>query len=231
MNSSLPPPLLPSEATRIATENRSIYIFVTLPILAVVTALFTAARFFNRIYVQNHFGFDDVLIAISLLCILLNTVFEITGAILGIGRHEGALTVEQRTRSRFFYFVSSFFAVSGLGIPKIAVVSLICRVFEPCALHRCLMWTASLVCTIQFILAATTFLLQCKPYHALWDVSIENEVCRSIWPYLYFRYYAACFGAFVDFYLALYPAIMFSGMGFSLGKTIALSLTLGLGAL
>lgn len=93
--------------------------------------------------------------------------------------------------------------------------------------------------------------MECTPYYALWDVTIKTQVCRSPWPILYFRYYATCepkniiicltlnysdslstaFGASMDFYLALYPAIKFHSMGFSRRKKLALSFMLGLGVL
>lgn len=102
------------------------------------------------------------------------------------------LTPDHQTMAQFWYYTSSFLAVSGLGIPKMAVVSLICRVFDPLPWHRCVMWAASIICTIQFFFATATFLMQCKPYYALWDVTITDEVCRSPYVFLYFRYYATC---------------------------------------
>lgn len=65
MNSSLHQ--LPGDTDDRASQNRGIYIFVVLPVLATVTSLFVAARFYNRIGIHHEFRFDDYLIAFSLV--------------------------------------------------------------------------------------------------------------------------------------------------------------------
>lgn len=102
------------------------------------------------------------------------------------------LTPAQQTASQFYYYVSSFFAVSALGIPKMAVVSLTCRVFDPRPWVRWLMWVGAVACTAQFFFATATFLMQCRPYYALWDVEVTDEECVDLRPIQRFRYYATC---------------------------------------
>lgn len=124
------------------------------------------------------------------MCIILNTSLQIRAATHGVGRHMDTLSPAEQTSSQFYYYVSSFFAVSTLGVPKIAVVSLICRVFDPRAWLRCLMWFGAVACAVQFFFATATFLMQCKPYYALWDVEITDEVCVDRRPIQIYRYYS-----------------------------------------
>lgn len=191
MNSS--PAHLSSRTAEDADQNRAIYLYATLPTLAAITTLMAGIRFYSRIVLQQgRLRLDDYLIGASLVCILVNTAMQVHAATWGVGRHMDALTPTEQTNAKFFYYISSFFAVSGLGIPKMAVVCLICRIFDPRLWLRCLLWFGAVMCTVQFFFATATFLMQCRPYYALWDVTVTDEVCVDLKPIQYYRYYGTC---------------------------------------
>lgn len=78
-----------------------------------------------------------------------------------------------------------------LALPKLAVVSLLCRIFKPCRAHKILLWTAAVLCLVNFTAVILLAWLPCRPIEAGWDISITEKKCLDPWVYVKFCYYAS----------------------------------------
>lgn len=90
----------------------------------------------------------------------------------------------------FWHNVLTAPSVLGLGLPKLTVVSLLTRVFKPGGLHQALLWSAAILCVLNFVVVILLAWLPCRPISAAWDVSIIAKKCLDSWIYVKFCYYA-----------------------------------------
>lgn len=72
---------------------------------------------------------------------------------------------------------------------------------------------------------------QCSPVHKLWDLSVPGQ-CNNIEFNKTYGYFSGSLGAFCDFFLALYPAVLIIGplQQMKLSLRIAICFILGGGA-
>lgn len=169
----------------------------------------------------------------------------------GLGRHWDTLDEEERFNSRFYYMLGIWPAIMAIAVPKLAIVGLINRIFCPPTISRILLWSSVIIGLLNYLVVCLFSTFLCIPVRAFWDDSIKGAKCLSHGPYSSFAYYASskyapvltfstsaamtdralAYSALVDLYLAVYPAVIFRGLNFSVRKKIALSCALGLGVL
>lgn len=169
-----------------------------------------------------------------------------------MGKHVDTLTVEQMANARFYYLVSVWPALLAITVPKVAVAGLIIRIFTPDVWTKTIMSGVVCIGVLNYIVISALSTFQCQPLAAAWDPRVRAEKCVSAKIYLDLCYFTSClsslftsglssfqcwvltstysaYSASVDCYLAIYPALVFRKMGFSIIKKIGLSVVLGLG--
>lgn len=90
----------------------------------------------------------------------------------------------------FWHNILTAPSVLGLGLPKLTVVSLLTRVFNPGQLHQTFLWVSAILCVVNFVVVILLAWLPCRPIPAAWDVSITIKTCLDSWIYVKFCYYA-----------------------------------------
>ncbi|KAK1518687.1 uncharacterized protein CCOS01_11507 [Colletotrichum costaricense] len=155
--------------------------------MSVLSTLFTAGRLFVRGRILKQFHLDDYLIVASVK----------SGAILW-------------TIAGFPPGVMSF------GLPKLAVVALLTRIMNPSKWHALFLWFIASFCLINLIGCVIILFAQCQPSHSQWDFSVTDKTCWDKWILVYFAIYSGGFCAFVDLYLAIYPAVVLAKLQMSL---------------
>lgn len=108
------------------------------------------------------------------------------------GRHWATLTAAEHTSALFWHNVLTAPSVLGLGLPKLAVVSLTCRIFKPSKLHQDILWVLAALCVLNFIVVILLAWLPCQPVAAAWDITIVDKKCLDPWIYVKYCYYATC---------------------------------------
>ncbi|KAG6358396.1 hypothetical protein INS49_014280 [Diaporthe citri] len=204
---------------------------------------FTAARVYCSVIVLHRTRREDVIILLSLVPtraitadVRLAKILLWAGCILtllavdsGMGKHVDTLTVRQRADARFYYLVSVWPALLAITVPKVAVAGLITRIFTPHVWTKTIMSAVVCVGVVNYIVISALSTFQCQPLAASWDPRVRAAECVSVKTYLDLCYFTSSYSASVDCYLAIYPALVFRKMGFSMIKKISLSLVLGLG--
>lgn len=169
-----------------------------------------------------------------------------------MGKHVDTLTLDQMADARFYYLISVWPALLAITVPKVAVAGLIIRIFTPDVWTKTIMSGVVCIGVLNYIVISALSTFQCQPLAAAWDPRVRAVKCVSAKIYLDLCYFTSCvsppftaglflveyrvltstslaYSASVDCYLAIYPALVFRKMGFSIIKKIGLSVVLGLG--
>ncbi|TDZ38416.1 hypothetical protein CTRI78_v010852 [Colletotrichum trifolii] len=116
------------------------------------------------------------------------------------------------------------------GLPKLAVVALLTRLMNPSKAHKIFLWAMTLFCLMNLVGCVVILFAQCQPSRSQWDFSVIG-FCWDKWTLVYFAIYSGAVCAFVDIYLAVYPAAVLSKLQMGLRKKVALSVALGIGSI
>ncbi|UQC79499.1 uncharacterized protein CLUP02_04979 [Colletotrichum lupini] len=205
----------------------------SLGIIISVTALstlFTAARLYVRGVILKKVHSDDYLIVASVICSWVSVATAVVAVSHGMGLHFELLTTQQKSRA-IFWTVAGFPAgVMSFGLPKLAVVALLTRILNPSPWHKTFLWALSLFCLLNLTANMILLFAHCQPTQSQWDFSVSGH-CLDKWILVSFAIYTGAFGAFVDLYLAVYPALVLARLQMSIKKKAALSVALGIGSI
>ncbi|KXH26159.1 integral membrane protein [Colletotrichum simmondsii] len=202
--------------------------------MSVLSTLFTVGRLFVRGKILKHFHLDDYLIVASVVCGWMNVGTAIAAVAHGNGRHFDVLTLEQKSGAILWTIAGFPAGVMSFGLPKLAVVALLTRIMNPSRWHALFLWFIATFCLINLIGCVIILFAQCQPSHSQWDFSVTDKTCWDKWILVYFAIYSGGhlgFCAFVDLYLAIFPAVVLSKLQMSVRKKVALSIALGIGSM
>lgn len=214
--------------------------------------MFAAARVFCRVRMLDRLYLDDWIIMLSVVCGWTAFAFTVVGVYNGDGRHMDTLTTYEQSQVLLWTIAGFFPGILSFSLPKLAVVSLLCRMLRPSARNRHFMYFICVVLVINAFVCFGMLFGRCIPFRAVWDLSIptDEKRCFSFWhtvgmatfssgkyleslfPYLPSRTILTCaaFALAADFYLALYPSLVLRKLQMNSRKKIALSCALGVGS-
>lgn len=159
------------------------------------------------------------------------------------------LSTEQKQGAILWTTAAFCPGIMSFGLPKLAVISLLTRLMNPGRYHKWFLWWMGIWCQLTLFVTAGLLLGRCTPARSLWDFSVTGK-CFSKQILVAYCIYAGgmttlfatqlsapltqfsptAFSAFVDVYLAVYPAIVLFGLQMSTKKKVALSCALGIGS-
>ncbi|KAJ4122859.1 hypothetical protein NW765_017407 [Fusarium oxysporum] len=212
-----------SLAPDVAAQNRGPAMMAVMYSFTALTSLTVVGRVFSRYKKLGHLAIDDY-----------GNVFTYVGcwtaAILaGCGRHQATLAVDELDRSVFFFMIGLVPAVLSLALPKFAVVNLLIKILFPSPPHVRFLWGLAIANVVLMLGAFGVHYSECDPPSAKWTLYAPAK-CRSSTGTIVYSVVVGSFSAVVDFYLAIYPAIVLWSMHMHLKKKLALSVALGFGA-
>ncbi|KAG8158215.1 hypothetical protein KVR01_011976 [Diaporthe batatas] len=190
---------------------------------------FVAARLYCSVVVMRRTRREDIIIVLSLVFLWSAAAVSIVTVFNGMGKHFDTLTVEQRARAKLYYQVSVWPALLAITVPKAAVAGLIIRIFTPDIWTKTIMTSVVCIGIANYVVVSALSTFMCIPLASAWDERVAPVRCVSAKIYLDLCYFTSTYSASVDFYLAIYPALVFRKMGFNIIKKIGLSVVLGLG--
>ncbi|KAH9899087.1 integral membrane protein [Xylariomycetidae sp. FL2044] len=214
-----------------AAEDKGPQILIACWTVIGFASLFVVARLYVRGVLQKKLWLDDYLIAAAIVCSYLSTALSTLSVAHGDGKHFSTLTVLQQEASILWTTAGFCPGVMSFGLPKLAVVVLLRRLLLPGRIHGAFLWFLGIF--TQLVLLATVGVLigRCYPARAQWDFSITEKKCFSTRILASYCIFAGSWSAFVDFYLAFYPAAVLFKLRMSLKKKLGLSFALGIGSI
>ena len=152
----------------------------------------------------------------------------------GYGQHANTLSKSDLTNALIWSYVSFVFGILSFALPKLAVASLLTRLFNPGYWHRIWLWfLASLVAVVAIINILILFTM-CNPPKAMWmpELVVEGQAkCRQPSILIGYATFNGALSAFADLYLAVYPSFVLFKLQLTTRKKLALSAALGFGAM
>ncbi|TLS28553.1 hypothetical protein PpBr36_01430 [Pyricularia pennisetigena] len=211
-------------------EDKGTAILVACWVSTLISSVFVLSRVYVNGFMKQKLRSDDWFIIIGQFCGYLAVAFATIAVIHGNGRHMAALSQDQQSGAILWTTVGFVPGLLSFGLPKLAVVSLLTRLLNPKRFHKWFLWWLGLWCLASVIVTGILLLVRCTPANSLWDFSVEGT-CFDVQYLIDFGLYAGSFSAFVDVYLAIYPAVVLFNLQLSLKKKLALSSALGIGSI
>ncbi|KAL8339397.1 hypothetical protein RB601_005793 [Gaeumannomyces tritici] len=194
-----------------AHENRGPMVLAATSVLVFLAAVFGLARFYARTWIRRQVYLDDLFVVVSVVLLLYSEVCIYMAVSNGQGRHVDTLTVQQQERVIFWYILTVPAVLPALGIPKLVVATILVRILVPGPKARAVAWGPAIMSTLAFI-------------------AIDKK-CMDVSVMIWCSTFASAFSAFVDLYLAVWPAVISYSMQMSRIKTVGLSIAMGIGAI
>ncbi|KAF4119522.1 hypothetical protein GMORB2_4652 [Geosmithia morbida] len=193
------------------------------------STLFVIARVYVRGYVQRKLQQDDYWTLLALVCGYISTSLSTVAVASGNGKHMALLSQDQQEGAVLWTTAAFCPGVMSFGLPKLAVVYLLTKLLNPGKWHRVFLWWQGIWCQMTLLTTAGLLIGRCRPAYSLWTFDVKGD-CFSKDILVSYCIYAGCFSAFVDFYLAIYPAIVLFKLQLPFRKKFALCIALGIGS-
>lgn len=144
---------------------------------------FAAARVFCRVRMLDKLYLDDWIIMLSVVCGWIAFAFTVVAVYYGEGRHMDTLTVGEQSQVLLWTIAGFFPGILSFSLPKLAVVSLLCRMLCPSKLNRRFMYFMSAILVINSFVCLAMLFGRCRPFRAVWDLSVpsSDKTCFSSW--------------------------------------------------
>ncbi|KAK2029185.1 integral membrane protein [Colletotrichum zoysiae] len=195
-----------------------------------LSSIFVLSRIYVRLRFVGRFYSDDYFIILGMICGYVSTSLSTLAVFSGTGRHLDVLTLEQQQSIMLWSTAAQCPGIMSFSLPKLAVICLLTRLLEPGVLHKWFLWWMGIWCQLTLVATVAILIGRCTPARSLWDFSVAGT-CFDPSILINYSIYAGTFSAFVDVYLAVYPAIVLFKLQMRLKKKLALSCALGIGAI
>ena len=119
-----------------------------------------------------------------------SAVFSILGVHSGNGKHFAILTKEQKSGAILWTMAGFCLGILSSGIPNLAIVFLLTRVFNPGRRHKIFLWCLATVCFLGLLVCVIVLFGRCIPARSLWDSDVTPDSCFSVWILVYYAIYA-----------------------------------------
>ncbi|KAI8965446.1 hypothetical protein F5Y11DRAFT_344606 [Daldinia sp. FL1419] len=198
-------------------------------LVASISILVVALRFYVRIGITRRFGVDDGLIILTLLCLVGNAGFLTVAVSWGLGKHNDALTSDiERVHSIKWMYICEFFAIFGPLFGRISFALLLSSIIPPSRPTRIFLWALIGIHTVTDVATIIICLAQCQPFSGYWDKSIVSY-CWPVTIQQSMAYIQGSLGSAVDLALAILPCSLFWNLNMHWKQKAYLSTVMGFG--
>ncbi|KLU85814.1 hypothetical protein MAPG_04834 [Magnaporthiopsis poae ATCC 64411] len=212
-------------------EDRGPMVLATTTVLVFLATVFGLARFYARTWIRRQIYLDDLFIAVSVLLLWYSLACTSMAVSSGLGRHVKTLTVYQQERVVFWYLLIVPGVLLALGIPKLAVATVLNRILAPGPKLKATAWGLAISSTLAFFPVIFIAYFHCLPVRSQWDFSIKDKKCIDLSVRVWCGWITSAYSSLADLFFAVWPAVIFCSTQMSRAKTIRLSLAMGFGAI
>ncbi|CAI6277648.1 unnamed protein product [Periconia digitata] len=196
--------------------------------LAPVAIVIVSLRFYARIRIIHHVGWDDWLMLLSIVLMLKNSAFVQVSIHYGLGRHIGTLEKSRAQKAIMWDYLAQPSAIMAPTFGRISFVLTIMTLIGNSRTRRSILWFILVTQMLVNVLCFSMILAQCKPVALLWDKSLEGE-CWDLRAQEYFGYFQGAYNSATDLVLAIWPAYVFWHLNMKRSMKISISLLMGIG--
>ncbi|RYC65169.1 hypothetical protein CHU98_g1039 [Xylaria longipes] len=193
-------------------------------LLAPVAIIVVSLRFYTRAAIVRRIAWDDWVMLLALILMLIDSIFVQLSIHYGLGRHQDTLTEEDAIQAIKWDYLAQPPAIIGPAFGRISFAMLLLTLVTVQKPRRILLYA---LIVSQFVFNNLVYILiltQCKPIEYLWDRRVEG-VC---WDLVYQRNIGFFQGA-TDLALAVFPAVIVWQLQMKLSQKLSLAVLMGLG--
>ncbi|OGM46628.1 hypothetical protein ABOM_004648 [Aspergillus bombycis] len=200
-------------------------------ILVLIPALIVALRMYCKVMLNRGFGWDDLVICLALVLLLVYTALTTRGVQMGvIGKHVGDIDDPSKTPGALkLIYIGMIICIISCVLSKTSfAITLLRIVTRPW--QKAILWFIIVSMNIIMWLCAICYLLQCKPAAALWNAELMPTA--DCWPSYIFQTIALTAGAYsgcMDFILALLPWLVIWKLQMRRREKLGIAIAMSLG--
>ncbi|CAF9907891.1 MAG: hypothetical protein HETSPECPRED_007930 [Heterodermia speciosa] len=168
--------------------------------------LFVLPRVYVRTWMNNAFGWDDVMVIVAMVFAIIDAGFLVPSVLLGYGQHMYYLSDDNLIEALKWYYLVIPPLVISLGASKISICLLLLRILDRTRnkFKRYFPYGIIVISVAVAVPSAGYTLGQCQPLKKLWNPSTPGH-CQDPSKYVKFGYANGVVNAVSDFALALFP--------------------------
>jgi drug/metabolite transporter (DMT)-like permease len=170
-------PGTPEFAAWAAESKRDTVLITSWTFLTLATCI-VLLRLYVRIGIYRKLLPDDWWTLIATICGFVSAALTTVAVENGVGRHVVFLSNAQRENMIFFMTIAFCPAGFFYGLPKVAVVILLCRLMKPKPWLKWTLWTMVLWSILSLIVFMILQFTRCDPPRALWNLEMQDH-CRD----------------------------------------------------
>ncbi|KAF7520624.1 hypothetical protein G7054_g12708 [Neopestalotiopsis clavispora] len=201
--------------------------------LVSLTSGVIALRFYARFTAKpnNWFGalgLDDALVGLSWVVLLISQIFIQIAAGYGNGRHYDDLSRYDQVEAMKWNTLIDAVIIWAFSLPKLAIVALLRRILNFGLHTSVLLWGLAFVGQALIFSMSVFLFIQCSPTEKNWDKTVDG-ICLPEGTMIGIEYFVSSYSAFLDLFLAVFPAPFIMRLNMPLRTRLAVSGALGLG--
>ncbi|KAE8381756.1 hypothetical protein BDV26DRAFT_301028 [Aspergillus bertholletiae] len=222
-----------------STDDQGPTILAVCWILIFVPAVIVVLRMYCKLTLNRGFGWDDIVICLSLVLLLIYTALTTRGVQMGvIGKHVYDIDDPSRTPGALkLIYIGMVICIISCVLSKTSFAITLLRIVT-CTWQKVILWAIIITMNVIMWLCAICYLLQCKPTAALWDAELMPTA--ECWPSHIFQtialtaggYSLRCFLAYsgcMDFILALLPWVVLWKLQMRRREKLGIAIAMSLG--
>ncbi|KAK9802145.1 putative Integral membrane protein [Seiridium cardinale] len=197
------------------------------------TSVVITLRFYSRFTAKpnNWFGamgLDDALVGFSWIVLLLTQVFIQIAADYGNGKHFDDLSKNSQIQAMKWNTIIDAVIIWAFSLPKLAIIALLRRILNFGLHTSVLLWGLAFVGQALIFSMSVFVFIQCDPAAKNWDTDLPG-ICLPRGTMIALEYFVSSYSAFLDLFLAVFPAPFIMRLNMPLKTRLAVSGALGLG--
>ncbi|PIG84461.1 hypothetical protein AARAC_002301 [Aspergillus arachidicola] len=164
-------------------------------ILVLIPALIVALRMYCKVILNRGFGWDDMVISLALVLLLIYTALTTRGVQMGvIGKHVGDIDDPSKTPEALkLIYIGMIICIISCVLSKTSFAITLLRIVTR-TWQKAILWFIIISMNVIMWLCAICYLLQCKPAAALWNSELMPTA--DCWPTYIFQTIALTAGAY-----------------------------------
>ncbi|CBF81448.1 hypothetical protein AN5664.2 [Aspergillus nidulans FGSC A4] len=195
----------PQPSAEFLAETQSPTVKAVMWLMTGMAMLFLGLRLCVRLHLKRIFGWDDVIAAVAVACLIGYAAVCHAAADIGLGRHIQYVSMEPQNLIGVARYssISQTLAILACALGKTSFAVTLLRIVIQKWMNW-LLWFIIITMNIANLLAALFVFVKCKDPRSNWDPSIVSKC----WPDYVFTNYSLFVGAYSglqDFLLALLP--------------------------
>jgi len=210
----------------LATNPHGVIIIVVLWVMTALSALFLGLRIYSKLSRGRRLWWDDYLISISWVFLLLSGSSSTANSRLGFGLHFDEVPPENLIRFGIQSNVSGFASVIAVAISKTSFGLTLFRLTD--GWMRWLVVALLVLLNVTHCFGALSFWVSCNPPAKTWNPMLPGECWPSYITISTSLFVGAC-SAFCDFVLALLPWRLFLRFDMYNKEKIGMAIAMSLG--